>query len=277
MKIHFWGVRGSIPSPGPDTVRYGGNTLCVSVSLADDCTLVLDAGTGLFHLGRQAEPGSHTYYFLLSHLHWDHIQGFPMFRQHMNPNVTIRVLCEMNPSWADLFLSQMDGIRFPITLDELTADVAGYSDDLNDLLSRFGVAVTWIRLNHRGECYGYKISSPSGTLMYITDHEMDATSHVYTSFDELATFCSDADILIHDGHFTEDQMSSKSGFGHTSVERACELAAKANAKQLVLFHHDPGRTDDMLDENLRLARAHLESLEANVHCITAFEGLHLEL
>lgn len=277
MKIHFWGVRGSVPTPGPDTVRYGGNTLCVSIALDDDHTLVLDAGTGLVRLGNDAGPDPHSYYLLLSHVHWDHIQGFPMFRQHMRPDVKIRIMCPTNPDWGNRLLSQLDGVNFPIRVDELAADVSVVSDHPDEFLSAFGVSVTWLRTNHRGECFSYRIQTPTRTLLYVTDHEMDATQDVHTSMDELAAFCSGADILIHDAQFTNSQMPEKKNYGHSTVERVCELASKADVGHLVLFHHDPLRTDDMLDDCVTLARASLKDLGSQTTCEAAYEGLELAL
>ena len=275
MKVHFWGVRGSIPSPGSHTVRYGGNTPCLTVTLDQDHTLVLDAGTGLFRMGRQAPPGAHTYFFLFSHIHWDHIQGFPMFRPHMNPDVTIRILCSMNPDWSSRILSQLDGLYFPITQDELLANVSSYAGDINELLTPFDISLSWIRLNHRGECFGYRIQSSTGTLLYITDHEMDAEEHVFSTFSELASFCKGADVLIHDAQLTADELPAKAGWGHSAVERVCELAQRSDIPRIILIHHDPERSDDEIDGIVERANAGFLDAGVACECVAAYEGLEI--
>ena len=276
MNVHFWGVRGSIASPGSLTAKYGGNTMCISISLDNENTLVLDAGTGLYRLGQQARNDSHTYYFLLSHVHWDHINGFPMFRPHMNSDVSIQILSEMNPEWTELFLSQLDGVHFPITHEEMCASVQA-NLDIKGTLGRFGLDVSWIRLNHRGPCFGYRIATDSADLIYITDHEIDALQNANTSFEELASFCSGADILIHDAQFTDDEMPSKAGWGHSSISRVCDLAAEAGVGRLLLCHHDPLRSDDALDRIALDAKSYLEASGAECTCDVAFEGMELTL
>ncbi len=275
-RVRFWGVRGSIPTPGPETIRYGGNTLCTSIELDAEHTLILDAGTGLYQLGQQALPGRHTYFILLSHVHWDHIQGLPMFHPHMDPEVSIRILCEMNHAWSDSFLSQIDGVHFPIGLSEVRADISSETGSINGVLQPFGVQISWIRLNHRGECYGYRISSEGRSLLYVTDHEMDAVDNFYTPFDELSSFCSGADFLIHDAQFTSDDMPQKAGWGHSTVERVCELAADSGVSRLFLFHHDPGRSDDALDTLTLAANEQLKNLGSDCTCEAAYEGLELK-
>jgi len=247
------------------------------MSLDPDHTLILDAGTGLYRLGRHDLGQAKTYFILLSHRHWDHIQGFPMFRQHMNPDVSIRIVSTGDPDWGGCLLSQLDGVRFPILEDELSANIELHTGPPGALLERFDVSVSRIRLNHRGACYGYRISTPTGDLCYITDHEMDAEDHVHTSFEELAAFCSEAGVLVHDATYTDAQMPEKAGLGHSTVERVCELAARAGVRDLVLFHHDPERPDDMLDELERMANDRLDTLDAATSCRAAYEGLELDV
>jgi len=276
-RVRFWGVRGSIPTPGTETIRYGGNTPCASIELDTEHTLILDAGTGLYQLGQQAALGRHTYFILLSHVHWDHIQGLPLFRPNMDPDVSIRFLCEMNHSWGDAFLSQIDGVHFPIGLSELRADVTNETGSINEFLEQFGVQISWIRLNHSGECYGYRISIEGRSLLYVTDHEMDAVDNFNTSFDELALFCSGADILIHDAQLISEDLPGKAGWGHSTVERVCELAAEADVRRLFLFHHDPVRSDDELDSLSMTANTLLKSLESDCTCEAASEGMEFNL
>ncbi|GMQ81252.1 MAG: MBL fold metallo-hydrolase [Rhodothermia bacterium] len=274
MNIHFWGVRGSIASPGPSTTKYGGNTMCISVSLDRENTLVLDAGTGLYRLGQEASSDSHTYYFLISHVHWDHINGFPMFRPHMSANASIQILSEMYPGLTELFLSQLDGVHFPITCDEVCATVEA-NLDVNGTLGNFGLDVSWIRLNHRGACFGYRISKSSKSLVYITDHEIDARQNEHASFEQLASFCSGADILIHDAQYTADEMPTRAGWGHSSTNRVCDLAAEAGVGRLVLCHHDPLRSDDALDRIASDVQLYLEASGAQCASDMAFEGMDI--
>lgn len=276
MKIRFWGVRGSIPSPGAHTVRYGGNTMCLSIGLDDDHTLILDAGSGLYHLGLEAPCEKHVYYILLSHVHWDHINGFPMFRPHMNPDASIRLFTEMNPEWADDFFGQLDGVHFPIKYEETRADLST-EDDVNSALNPFGLQVTWTRLNHRGVCFGYRLTTDEGTVIYLTDHEIDAIGTVNLSFEETVSFCAGANVLIHDAQYVAAEMSDKAGWGHSSVERACEVAHAAGVGRLVLCHHAPKRSDDDLDAIVEQANARLESEGASVRCEAAYEGMELHL
>jgi len=274
MNIHFWGVRGSIASPGPSTAKYGGNTMCITISLDQENTLVLDAGTGLYRFGQEATRGPHTYYFLISHVHWDHIGGFPMFRPHMNKDVSIQLLSEMHPELADLFLSQLDGIHFPIRRDEVCATIEE-NPDVNGSLGKFGLEVSWIRVNHSGTCFGYRISNDSNSVVYITDHEIDATRNQNASFEQLAEFCSGADVLIHDAQYTDDEIQTKCGWGHSSVNRVCDLASAADVGRLVLCHHDPLRTDSELDQIAEDVRAFLEASGAPCASDVAYEGMEI--
>ncbi len=277
MELHVWGVRGSIPSPGRHTIRYGGNTPCVSITLDDNHTLVLDAGTGLHVLGRQKAVEGHTWFLAVSHPHWDHIQGLPMFMPLTDPSNRVEFLCEMRPELVDLALGQFDGIRFPFGRGDIAAHIrrADRYGDANRILKPFGVHLSWIRLNHAGDCFGYRVSTDVRDVVYMTDNELQPSNDV--RFDEFVAFCRGADVLIHDAHLIRSDGTDREGWGHSFVEDVVSLAHQAGNRELLLFHHDPMRTDDEIDDLQNLARKQLDDLGSDTICRAAFEGLTVEL
>jgi phosphoribosyl 1,2-cyclic phosphodiesterase len=275
MTLRFWGVRGSIPTPGPHTVRYGGNTSCVSLELDAGHTLVLDAGTGIRRLGAGAPAGPHTYFVLLSHLHWDHIQGLPLFGPRNNPEARIVVLSGLEPEWGALALAQMDGLHFPVRPESLPAEIRVDTQAPGRALEPFGVTLDSIRLNHPGICYGYRLKTPGGSLVYMSDNEIGAAGPHATAGTEFARFCDGADILVHDAQYTEAELETRRGWGHSTVAEACGLAEEASVGRLVLFHHDPDRSDARIDDLVDRARFLLAGSAVNADA--ASEGLSFEI
>ncbi len=277
MKVQFWGVRGSVPVPGKNTVRYGGNTSCISLVLDEENTLVLDAGTGIRVLGAEAAGGPHTYYILLTHPHWDHIQGLPFFNPKMDPEVTIRILCEMQKDWGQQILRQLDGVRFPVKAEELRADVELSPCCVNDLFEKYQMKISWIRVNHPGLCFGYRLDTPGGALVYLTDNELEGSETVHATRSALVSFSRKAEILIHDAQFTRADMPAERGWGHSVIEDVCDLAAESEARHLILFHHDPDRTDAQIDDIVNSARSYLAGKNQAISCDAASEGAELDL
>lgn len=278
MKIRFWGVRGSVPSPGPSTVRYGGNTACVSVEFVANRLLVLDAGTGIRELGKWLEGREMELFLLLSHNHWDHIQGFPFFNAIYQSNRKIymfptpgakQMLCSL--------IDQMDGAHFPISPDKLPSQYVCVIDNALDFLRSHGFDISRIATNHPGGGYGYRIQNEGKTVVYITDNELESTFHRNTEYSEFIRFCTNADILIHDAQYLNQDMPHKQGWGHSLVSQACDLAAAAAVKHLILFHHDPDRIDKELDSIQEEARAWFSDKGMTTLCTAAFEGLTLEV
>ncbi|MEQ9103862.1 MAG: MBL fold metallo-hydrolase [Rhodothermales bacterium] len=268
MRVQFWGVRGSIPVPGPETMKYGGNTPCLTVSLDESHTLILDAGTGLAAYGRTLPEREHTYIVALSHVHWDHIHGFPMFAPLMAAGTRVVFLTGMEPSFMDHLLSQMDGIHFPVPADAFPVRWEQDSGSGQATLGPLGVAFSWMPVNHSGTCFAYRISGPEGDLVYMTDNEL-GPEHA-----DVVAFCRDADVLVHDAQYTAAERSRKTGWGHSFVPDVCRLAEQAGVRELILFHHDPIRTDVELDAIQAQARA---ILGPSIACVAAAEGMHREL
>lgn len=258
-------------------MRYGGNTPCASIFLDEDHSLVLDAGTGLHVLGRDAGRPGHTWFMVLSHPHWDHIQGMPMFMPLMDSSNRVEILCEMQPAFADLLLSQFDGVRFPFRREDIAADIsaAARPGDAARALDPFGVRLSWIALNHPGECFGYRVTTDARDVVYMTDNELRGRHD--GRFDEFVAFCRGADVLIHDAHLVHSDGDDREGWGHSFLEDVVLLAHEAGAARLLLFHHDPMRSDDEIDDIERLARGLLADLGSDTACRAAFEGLTITL
>ncbi len=278
LTVRFWGVRGSIPSPGSSTVRYGGNTSCVSIHLPGDRTLVLDSGSGIRELGKFLSRNSGEIFLILSHSHWDHIHGFPFFHPlyqsgrkiSLFPNRTEHeVICAL--------LDQMDGAHFPVSAENLPAQPNCVTESDVDFLRSRGFHAFKIATNHPGGGFGYKIENGGRTVVYLTDNELDPPYAKTTEFGEFVEFCRDADLLIHDAQYVESDMPLKHGWGHSLASQAGALAADAAAKHLVLFHHDPDRTDDEIDAIQLDVRNRLQQRGARPICTAAYEGLTLEL
>ena len=278
MNVRFWGVRGSIPSPGPTTMRYGGNTSCVSIEFADNHVLVLDAGTGIRLLGDAVAQGDAEISMALTHAHWDHIHGFPFFAPLYQEGRSILFAShERAQALFKVLIQQMDGARFPVTQDQLPCILrflpeAGFNTRIEKTAE-----VTRLKVNHPGEADGIRVRCDGHTVVYIPDNELDPPDKPTVSFKELASFCRYADVLIHDAQYLEEDMPEKSGWGHSTVERVCDLAAEAEVAHLVLFHHDPNRTDDELDAIQNLARNRLAQLGSPARCTVAYEGLMLKV
>ncbi len=273
MKVQIWGTRGSLPAPGPHTVRYGGNTSCITISIDDSTTLVLDAGTGLAAMGLEAPPPPHTYYLLLSHPHWDHIQGLPLFAPLMCPGNHIVFLTEPAPEIGQQAMSQFDGLHFPLCHDDIEADVRLDARQIGEVLSGCGVSISWQRLNHTGTCFGYRVQGPTRSLVYMTDNELDeVTGDV--SYDTLLAFCRDADVLIHDSQYMDDERPFRTGWGHSFLSDVCRLARRAQVGELILFHHDYRRSDAEIDAMNAAACA---TLGNDVGCAAACEGMTFEI
>lgn len=278
LKVKFWGVRGSIPSSGISTARYGGNTSCVSVHLGDDKTLVLDAGTGIRELGKTLVAGNADIFVLVTHIHWDHIQGFPFFAPIYQKNRMVYVFPYLKgQTMFNSLIGQMDGAHFPVTMDDLPSKYEIINENVTVFMGSHGFNVSRIATNHPGGAYGYRIENNGRSVVYLTDNELDPPYQKNNDFDAFARFCSCADILIHDAQYIERDMPQKHGWGHSQVSQACNLAVAAGVKHLVLFHHDPDRTDAELDAIQDEARAWFEKNKHDIRCTAAYEGLELEL
>ena len=277
--VDFWGVRGSVPSPGPTTTRYGGNTSCVSIT-ADDKILILDAGTGIRNLGSAiiSKPDLEIF-VIVTHSHWDHIQGFPFFTPIYQPNRPVHMfptLHKKNVVLASL-IDQMDGAHFPITPDQVPSNFNFVTENPLDFLESNGFHLEMVPMNHPGKAFGYKITIDDKVICYFTDNEIDPPYEKSIELNELTNQCRNADILIHDAQYTEDDMPLKHGWGHSLISQVTELGKSAEVKNLVYYHHDPDRTDDLLDKELEKAAKTLKENGSSVQPYFAYEGLKLTL
>jgi len=286
-RVTFWGVRGSIPTPGDHTARYGGNTPCVAVEGAGSgnaALLVLDAGTGIRELGSVLqERGPGEIDLLLSHTHWDHIQGFPFFAPFFAPGNTIRI---WGPKQGDVDLEvilrqQMHPVVFPVPLDGLAAhlDVTHVG---NEAVEVAGFNVRNIRLRHPGTTLGYRLDPLNGgpSLAYITDNELGTGGEydVGPSWRaQLLRFLDGADVLVHDAMYSEGELERHRGWGHSSVNEAVALAREARVDRLILFHHRPEHSDADIDRLVHDAQEMATNSDHPLDVIAAAEGLALTL
>jgi phosphoribosyl 1,2-cyclic phosphodiesterase len=278
MRVTFYGVRGSVPAPGPDTARYGGNTSCVEVVLSDGTTLVLDAGTGLRGLGRSLlEKGKvPPIHLLLSHTHWDHILGLPFFGPLWRKDTELFVYPLASDAQERFQRTIFDDIHFPVSANDVPAKVEFKKPE--GATWQIGSAlVRRIALNHPGGAQGFRIEDADGTsLAYLTDNELGETGAV-TSLDELARFSDGATLLIHDSQYVAADMPNKRGWGHSVVDDVLRLGVLAEVGTLALFHHDPDRTDVELDAIAQRASNWVREHTQETHLIVASEGATLEL
>jgi len=281
MKITFFGVRGSIPSPGAYTAKYGGNTSCVYIELDDKRTLTLDSGTGIRLLGNHLMKNQSLadVNILLSHAHWDHIQGYPFFIPIYIPEKQIDVYT--NKKEGDELLhsmfDQMDGNNFPIKAEDLPSKSSCISGEMIEHLARKNICVSSKNLNHPGGGVAYKITEEDMTIAYVTDNELDPPYAQSTNYDEWVEFLNGVDVLIHDAQYTEDDMPHKHGWGHSLISQVRQLAVDAKVSTLVMFHHDPDRTDSELDEVQIENEKHMRSNLLLTQSICAAEGMTIEL
>jgi phosphoribosyl 1,2-cyclic phosphodiesterase len=272
MKIRFWGVRGSVPVPGPRTLRIGGNTSCIGIE-TPDVVVILDAGTGIIRLGQTLATDTRPIVLLTSHCHWDHMLGFPFFAPLWQAGREIHVVAVDSGGHSPL--DMLDGHHFPKHSRELPSKWQLHHDDGANLLARWGVRLTRQAVNHPGGGWGFRIQVADHDLTYLTDHELDATDPDAISFEAIAAFARDTDLLVHDAQFSPEERMDRCGWGHSDIERVCELARAANAHHLVLFHHDPMRDDNAIME-LEAEARDLLAMD-NIACTAAWEGLEFEL
>ncbi len=278
MRVTFHGVRGSVPAPGPQTSRYGGNTSCVEVQLSDGSTLALDAGTGLRELGKALvrEGRTSPVHLFLSHTHWDHVMGLPFFAPLYDKNNHLLVYPLANEAQERFQRNIFDDIHFPVSVNDIPSKVEFAKPE--GAVWRVGSAmVRRILLNHPGGAQGFRVDDDDGSSMaYLTDNEIGAGRMVVT-VDDLARFSDGVSLLIHDSQYIPADMPHKRGFGHSLVEDVLKLGQYAKPEQLVLFHHDPDRSDDALDQIGADATKWLAEHAKSVKLAVAHEGLTVEL
>ena len=280
MLVTFWGTRGSIPVPGPSTIRYGGNTPCVSVRLASGPLLVLDAGTGIRALGNAPEMSTEcSFALLLSHGHWDHIQGFPFFAPGYRDTCRIQVFGGPGGTncLKQLLSDQMEHSYFPVQFEQLQAQVE--FDEIYDDWKQIGSArVRAFPLRHTGVGWGFRIEegpeSGGGVIVYLTDNELTPGS---PDWDFYRDICRGADLLIHDAQYLDHEMPLREGWGHSSGRDATSLAIEAGCKRLALFHHDPDRSDAAIDELTADCRAQAILTCSKLEIFAAAEAQSFEI
>jgi phosphoribosyl 1,2-cyclic phosphodiesterase len=288
MFVRFWGVRGSIPTPGPRTRRYGGNTSCVEIR-HEDTLLVCDAGTGLrelgVHLVRKHGDSPLTIHLFLSHPHWDHIQGFPFFGPAYRTNVTIYIYCPENDDRNYRLLSgQMQNAYFPVGFSDLGAKVVP-RHFVGDEVTIDDVRVRQFSQRHPGGSLGFRFEANQQSVVYATDAELDASllsepspPNARRRFPhELVDAAARADLLIGDAQYFDDEYEKKVGWGHPRATTLVDFAAQAGVRRLALYHHDPMHSDREVDTKVMMCveRAHL--LGSDVEVFGAREGIELKL
>lgn len=281
MRAKIWGCRGSLAAPGPETVRYGGNTSCVEVRLSDDRLIVIDAGTGVRNLGVTMGPDRPDRIdILLTHLHLDHIEGLGFFTPLWEEDCEIHIWGPPSPghSLRERIATYFSPPLFPVHLDDIPSRL-----EIHDVPKEgWELGAAFIRgepVNHPGPTLGYRIEENGKSLTYISDHEpalgldLAAVEPEWVSGYALAF---GADTLFHDAQYTEEEYPKRIGWGHSSIAHTVTFGLIAKVRQLLLFHHDPLHSDAQLESMLVRARE-LWGEDSDDHLALAFEGMELEI
>jgi phosphoribosyl 1,2-cyclic phosphodiesterase len=280
MRIKIWGCRGSIPSPGFATSNYGGNTTCLEVRLDDGTRIIIDAGTGIRELGNAIleEDGPRTLYLLLTHAHWDHLQGFPFFVPAYLRGYSIRVRSGplAKASLKQFLAHQLDPPYFPVPFRELKAHLDFDPGDAEEL-SINGTTIRPITLNHPDGGYGYRFLSDRAKFVFLTDTELGQDHPGCLSRSEYLETCRRADLLIHDAQYTSEEYRRTRGWGHSTYLAATEFALEAGVRRLGLFHHDPRHSDRDVDRFERESRRLIRRRHGTMGCFAVKEGMEFIL
>lgn len=279
--VKFWGTRGSIPTPGEHTQRYGGNTSCVEVRHGDTL-IICDAGSGIRELGEDLLLRSDAPivgHLLFSHSHWDHIQGFPFFSPAYRKENRFFVHGRHpgDDRIYQLLSGQMESDYFPISFQAFKAEIR--PSDLDSAGKRIGeVGIAWIPLRHPGGCLAYALSVGVAKVVYMTDQELllseaGPTDELRPMPDELIDFVRGADLLIGDGQYTDEEYLERVGWGHSSCFTVVDLALRGQVKHLALFHHEPSRSDLEIDELVDACRRRVASQNGSLLVSAAREGV----
>jgi len=278
VEMIFWGVRGTLPVPGKKTIRYGGNTSCMSLEFTRGNFCMFDAGTGIKGLSdyimaeKKQLVGARIF---ISHPHWDHINAMPYFVPMYTPGNEIEICgpAHGDITMRELISGQMNGVYFPIKIKEFSATI--YFRDLQEeQFAIDGINISTMLLNHPGHCLGYRVEYKGKVICYVTDNELyPKSSQFYNEFyiEQLTEFIRGADAFITDSTYTDKEYAAKMGWGHSAVEQVVELANSAGIKKLYLFHHDPDQTDDDIDRKLEKAQTLLLKMNSKTTCIAPTE------
>lgn len=279
IEMTFWGVRGTLPVPGPRALKYGGNTSCVALEFTKGQFFIFDAGTGIKELSNHLMRRGQTRFeatIFISHPHWDHINALPFFAPLYFPgnHFDICGATHGDASMRELISAQMDDIYFPITIREFGAHVS-FRDLRQETVEIENIIVKTMLLSHPGYCLGYRCEYGGRAICYVTDNELyPARTPGYNPHFEtaLAAFCQGADYLITDTTYTDAEYEKKVGWGHSCISKVVELAHRARVKNLCLFHHDPDQDDDAIDAKQEIAAGQLKRMGSDVNCLTPKEG-----
>lgn len=278
MQLTFYGVRGSIPAPGPEFVKYGGNTACVHVRLDDGTDIILDAGTGIKALGQKLIAEKHDIHILLTHNHWDHIQGFPFFAPIYQPGRNIFITPGMTTyDEDDAVLRQMTGSYFPVHYQSLQSNIEIVAQPEEVDSWSIGSATIYRHpMNHPGSGSSYVIEADGAKIAYITDNELYPPYRKETDFLQWVEFARNADIIIHDAQYMLTDMPAKSGWGHSIAEEAVKLAMASRAKRIALYSHDHIRTDEAIEKIETHCQEVIEIAEMDLELFAAAEGMTID-
>jgi phosphoribosyl 1,2-cyclic phosphodiesterase len=282
--IKIWGCRGSITTPGPATVRYGGNTTCLEIRSSDGKIYIVDAGSGIRNLGRaiRLEPSISDIRFFFTHSHWDHLVGFPFFAPAYFENYKI-TLCSgpHAEKMVGRYLNhQMEPPYFPVEFSKLKArfDFDCRQPALEgDDCSLGGMQCRAFPLNHPNGGFGFKFTEQGKSFVFLTDNELGFRHEGGLTLEQYKALCSGVDLLLHDAQYTEEEYLHTRGWGHSTFKAAVDLAMEAGVKRFGIFHHDPDRTDDDLDRQLDYCRELIRRAGSPVDCFACAEGMVISI
>ena len=278
MLIRCWGSRGSIPVDGAQYIKYGGNTTCMEVRAGDN-VIIVDAGSGIRALGNKLlSNGDKEYHLFFTHVHWDHIQGFPFFKPlfQNKTKLTIHGSSFCDKPFSEVIAKTMEAPYFPITINGLSTKIL-YNDPSGKEINLEALSISSIPLSHPNNGFGYKFVENGKKFVFLTDNELTFEHPGCAGYNEYVDFSKNADLLIHDSEYLPDEYDSRRGWGHTTYIDALDFAIKANVKRFGLFHLNQERSDEEVDAMLQECKDIVASRNIKMECFAIGTGFEITL